>query len=181
MGPLAALLLAALGSSSAAPSATAGTEIAAPRARESAAHGPVDPFALAEPSAAKASEASTTSPPTRTAAATHSPEAVRGRLLDPFAIPPRAPTSAGPAPTRAPGRAISADLKDPFVLPGGPRVPLRPIRDLRDPFELRPDGSRPGECVTGNGVPLQRPKSLRTQSKKCPGHDAPLLNPFATA
>jgi hypothetical protein len=117
-------------------------------------------------------------------------EPVRGAaVVDAPPPPPDPPRPKVVAPLRDPfvdplppgTREISADLKDPFSLPpGGRRMPLRPIRDIRDPFVPRPDGSQPGDCGAG-GVPVQRPKSMPAPAKRCPSHDAPLLNPFSAA
>jgi hypothetical protein len=142
MGPLSALLIAALGT-------------AAPDEREA----PRDPFA-AMPEPATADEPPPPPPPPRTAS-------VRGQLRDPFVAPLPAGT-----------RKLSADLKDPFAVPPGSRESAtKPIRDLRDPFVPRPDGARPGECLSAGGVPVQRPKGM--PPKRCP--DPPLLNPFSAA
>lgn len=167
MGPLSALLFAALGT--AAPTRAAADEAVASAPRHDD-DGPRDPFAMLPVHAPVHERAAAPPPPPPPPDPPPRPIVV-APLRDPFVAP------------LPPGtREISADLKDPFSLPSsGRRMPLRPIRDIRDPFVPRPDGSQPGECASSGGVPVQRPKSMPAPVKRCPSRDAPLVNPFSAA
>ncbi|HWB76079.1 MAG TPA: hypothetical protein VG755_14015 [Nannocystaceae bacterium] len=167
MGPLSALLVAALGT--AAPTRAAADAAVVDEAVASAPRrddGPRDPFVMIPVREAEVERPAPPPPPDPPPRAS----VVQAPLRDPFLAPLPHGT-----------REISADLKDPFSLPPSSRkIPLRPIRDLRDPFVPRPEGAQPGACSSG-GVPVQRPKSMPAPVKRCPGHDAPLLNPFSAA
>ena len=172
MGPLSALLFAALAVAAPATASAAADEAVADEAVASAPRrddGPRDPFAMIPVHAQVEDTAQERPAPPPPPDPPPRASVVQAPLRDPF-IAPLPPGT----------REISADLKDPFSLPpSSRRIPLRPIRDLRDPFVPRPDGAQPGQC--GSGVPVQRPKSMPAPAKRCPGHDAPLLNPFSAA
>lgn len=187
---LAALLLAALGATAPETSTRAPTDANAPvdatppatpdasateaNARPTGSGAPpvdalIDPFSSeTTPGSTEHAETRPPAPPSHVRHAGHAK--ATAPLRDPFVGPP------------VTTRRVSSDLKDPFVDGNGALGrPVRPIRDLVDPFEPRDGGRPPGACTTTRGVPVQRPKSMRAAPPQCPTHHPPLLDPFATA